>query len=96
MAGTRLRKRKTPVWPGWATGLSVVSLILLGTGWLLAQLTLLINAYRLHDGSTALIEREHRAVCDALEAGDDDRAGQLLRLHLDNDLRRAQTAIAAR
>lgn len=30
-----------PVWPGWATGLSVVSLILLGTGWLLAQLTLL-------------------------------------------------------
>jgi len=63
---------------------------------LLAQLTLLINAYRLHDGSAALIEREHRAVCDALEAGDDDRAGQLLRLHLDNDLRRTQTAIAAR
>jgi len=29
------------IWPAWATGLSVISLVLLGTGWLLAQLTLL-------------------------------------------------------
>ncbi len=30
-----------PIWPAWATGGSVISLVLLGTGWLLAQLTLL-------------------------------------------------------
>ncbi len=29
-----------PVWPVWATTTSVISLVLLGTGWLLAQLTL--------------------------------------------------------
>ncbi|MFZ1623194.1 MAG: cbb3-type cytochrome c oxidase subunit I [Gammaproteobacteria bacterium] len=43
-----------PLWPAWATGDSVISLILLGTGWLLAQLTLLSSLARRYGAGNLL------------------------------------------
>lgn len=63
---------------------------------LLAQMTLISNSYGLVERNAETINADHRAIFEAIVAGDDAEAERLMRLHLGEDLKRALESIKYR
>lgn len=61
---------------------------------LLAQMTLLINAYQQIGDNVDIVNGDHRRIYEALAAGNIDEAVGLMHRHLEDDMLRAMKAMA--